>query len=57
LLQSPVSFKPVYESLLTEQWDGLDEIYVLSEALTPQGKRKLLGFEAAGGKVNYLGPI
>jgi hypothetical protein len=45
------SFKPVYETMLTEQWDGLDEIYVLKGALTQSGKRKLLGFEAAGGKV------
>lgn len=47
------SFKPVYEPLLTEQWDGLDEIYVLPHALTARGKRKLMGFEAAGGKVNF----
>ena len=45
------SFKPVYENLLTEQWDGLDEIYVLTDALTQRGRRKLMGFEAAGGKV------
>ncbi len=51
LLQELPSFRPVYEPLLTEQWDGLDEIYVLPEALTQRGKRKLLGFEAAGGKV------
>lgn len=51
LLNQLPSFKPVYENLLTEQWDGLDEIYVLPEALSERGKRKLLGFEAAGGKV------
>jgi hypothetical protein len=43
--------RPVYEGMLTEQWDGLDEIYVFGSALTPQGRRKLRGFEAAGGKV------
>jgi hypothetical protein len=51
LLSTLSSFKPVYENLLTEQWDGLDEIYVLADALTSRGRRKLMGFEAAGGKV------
>lgn len=51
LLQTLPSFKPVYETLLTEQWDGLDEIYVVKSALTDRGKRKLKGFEASGGKV------
>lgn len=46
--------KPVYEPLLTEQWDGLDQIYVFTNELTPQGKRKLSGFCAADGKVIYL---
>lgn len=45
------SFRPVYEPLLTEQWDGLDELYVFSEGISSQGKRKLMGFSAAGGTV------
>lgn len=45
------SVKAVYEPLLTEQWDGLDELIVFPEALSPQGRRKLAGFEAAGGVV------
>jgi len=53
------SFRAVYESNLTESWDGLDEIYVFSDAVSTQGKRKLLGFCAAGGTVitegNLLG--
>ena len=53
LLETLPSFRPVYEPLLTEQWDGLDEIIVF--ALTPQGKRKLKGFEAAGGEVTDRG--
>lgn len=48
------SFRAVYENMLTEQWDGLDLLYVLPEALTERGKRKLRGFEAAGGKVVYF---
>lgn len=51
LIQKIPSFKPIYETHLTEQWDGLDEIYVLPDALTAAGCRKLKGFEAAGGSV------
>lgn len=46
-----VPYKPIYEPLLTEQWDGLDDLYVLSGAVTSQGERKLKGFEAAGGNI------
>lgn len=51
LIQKMPSFKPIYETHLTEQWDGLDEIYVLPDAVTERGRRKLKGFEAAGGSV------
>lgn len=50
-------FRVIPESLLTERWDGIDAIYVLSEALSPQGKRKLQGFCAAGGTVVTEGPL
>lgn len=48
------SFRPIYESLFTEGWDGLDEIYVFTDPLEPFLQRKILGFEAAGGKVFSL---
>jgi hypothetical protein len=48
-------FRAVYEPLLTEQWDGLDELLVFPEVVTMQGKRKLAGFLAAGGKVVEFG--
>jgi hypothetical protein len=51
LLKRLPSYRAVYEPLLREQWEGLDELYVVSRAVTEQGKRKLLGFEAAGGKI------
>ncbi len=51
LLERLDAFRPVYEAFLTEQWNGLDQIIVFEETLTPQGRRKLRGFEAAGGKV------
>ena len=54
LLSSLPSFRPVYEPLLTEQWEGLDDLIVIPEAVTAQGKRKLMGFVAAGGNVIEL---
>ncbi len=44
----------VSEEKLTEQWDGLDRLIVFSSALSAQGERKLLGFEAAGGIVSRI---
>lgn len=43
--------RAIYEPLMTEQWDGLDELYILPEALSEQGRRGVMGFLAAGGKV------
>jgi hypothetical protein len=46
--------RAVFEGILTEQWDGLDELYV--GKISEKGKRKLAGFKAAGGKVReYCG--
>jgi len=44
-------FRVIPEAFLTEEWEGVDELYVLREALSPQGERKLRGFQAAGGAV------
>ena len=41
----------IEEARLTESWEGLDQIYVLSETISAPGKRKLMGFCAAGGTV------
>lgn len=51
-LQEPARAVP--ESLLTENWDGLDLIYVLGHRMSERGKRKLRGFEAAGGVVEEI---
>ncbi len=51
LKQKGGSFRIVCEEKLTEQWDGLDALIVFSGAVSPQGKRKLQGFLAAGGSV------
>lgn len=39
------------EKRLNEMWDGLDQLYVIEEAVSPQGRRHLMGFIAAGGEV------
>lgn len=43
------------EARLTELWHGLDTLWVIEEALSVQGKRKLQGFIAAGGEVKRFG--
>ncbi len=44
-------YRVIEETFLTESWEGVDRLYVLSEAISPQGIRKLMGFCAAGGLV------
>jgi hypothetical protein len=51
LKQRQTSFRIIPEEKLTEQWDGIDRLIVSSQSISPQGKRKLLGFIAAGGSV------
>jgi hypothetical protein len=48
---SPESVRVVLEAYLAEQWEGLDRLKVLSNHVTPQGKRMLQGFMAAGGEI------
>lgn len=49
------SFRIVIEKALTAEWDGLDELVVISDAIGPLARRKLLGFCAAGGTVIVVG--
>jgi hypothetical protein len=49
LLEKPI--RVIQEPFLTEGWEGVDFLYVLSEAVTERGRRKLAGFCAAGGTV------
>jgi hypothetical protein len=44
-------FRLIPESQLTEQWQGVETLIVFPDKITPQGKRKILGFCAAGGTV------
>jgi hypothetical protein len=55
LMEKRAAFRIVSEEKLTEQWDGLDKLIVFSRALGAQGKRKLLGFIAAEGRVATIG--
>lgn len=44
-------FRVIHEAFLTEEWEGVDVLHVLPEAMSSQGERKLMGFKAAGGIV------
>lgn len=46
-------FRIISEAFLTEDWEGVDILHVLSGTLGEQGKRKIQGFQAAGGIVSY----
>lgn len=52
-LEKPLRVIP--ELFLTESWDEVEYLFVLSDALSQSGKRKLIGFCAAGGTVITLG--
>jgi hypothetical protein len=54
LSQMKVPVKVVFESFLSEEWEGLDRLFVLAKELSPQGQRMLKGFESAGGEVVLL---
>ncbi len=50
-----VKYRVIPESLLTEEWNGVETLFVFSSYLSSQGIRKLKGFEASGGKVITVG--
>jgi len=54
LIKKKEPFRIIPEALLTAEWDGLDEVIVSEHLLSPQGKRMLQGFNAAGGNVIFL---
>jgi hypothetical protein len=55
LLQDNPNLRVIPERRLNELWNGLDELIVFEKAVTTQGRRQLLGFEAAGGKIRSRG--
>ncbi len=54
LLAKNLPFRLISENHLTSEWDGLNELLYVPAGLSPQGKRKLQGFCAAGGTVITL---
>lgn len=55
LIQSKQPFRLIAESHLTTQWRGLDLLIYDENRISAQGKRKIQGFEAAGGTAIALG--
>jgi hypothetical protein len=53
--QNNIPFRVISEHFLNESWDGIDDLIVLSASLSEQGKRKLCGFHAAGGRIISIG--
>lgn len=47
-------FRVIPEAFLTEEWEGVDALYVFKEMLSPQGDRKVKGFLATGGVVHWI---
>ena len=57
LAKNCIPFRMISEIFLTEEWNGIEQLYVASSALSPQGKRMLQGFEAAGGTILECGNL
>ncbi len=51
LKEKGITYRLVSEQQLVADWDGLDYLIVSEKSITPLGKRKLLGFCAAGGTI------
>ncbi len=49
--QQKRNFRLISEAYLNESWDALDDLILLSDSLSSQGKRKVKGFVAAGGRL------
>lgn len=41
-------------SQLTELWEGMDDLFLFKESLCAVSRRKVAGFEAAGGRVHFI---
>ncbi len=54
LLKSQSGAKIVFEAFLTEEWEGLDRLFVLKGSMGMQGERKLKGFAATEGEVEFV---
>lgn len=57
LEKAGIKHRPIPEEKIALNWQGLDTIIVISHQITPQGKRQLAGFCAAGGSVVTVGEL
>lgn len=57
LKRKEIPFKIIAEMKLTSEWNGLDYLLFSPEGLTREGKRRLLGFAAAGGTLVSTGDL
>lgn len=48
-------FRVISEAFLTEEWDGVEVLHVLQGSVSSWGERKLKGFLAAGGEIQFHG--
>lgn len=55
LLENGVAYRVFPESLMIENWHGLDQILVFSDTVSQEGRRMLQGFNAAAGQVVTVG--
>ncbi len=51
LLEKSVPFRVIPEFFLAEGWDLVSTLIVISSAISPTGRRKIMGFMAAGGEL------
>jgi hypothetical protein len=54
LEEGKIPYRLIPEPLLTEEWDGIETLFIVPEAVSAQGKRMLQGFEIAGGEIRGL---
>lgn len=57
LCKKNIAFRLLEEDFLTESWDGINDLIVLTSYVSTQGVRKMRGFVAAGGRVVSQGPV
>ncbi|MFA6915305.1 MAG: hypothetical protein WC222_02830 [Parachlamydiales bacterium] len=55
LKKANISYRPIPDERIALNWQGLDTIIAISHHISPQGKRQLAGFCAAGGLVVTVG--
>lgn len=57
LAERNIPYRFISEERLIVEWEGLDELIVCNHNLSPQTRRKLLGFASAAGSIITVGDI